>query len=193
MGEPRSLRADAVRNRARLLQVAYETFASDGLAVPIDEIARRAGVGPGTVYRHFPTKDALFAAIVADRLAHHTAYAGQMAERTEPGPAFFAFLDWVVREGGVDQGLMEALAGTGFDLATAVPEAEQEWLRAFERLLTAAQASGDVRSDLGVADLKSLVVGYQALLRHRADPAAADRLITMLNAGLVPPVRDDHA
>lgn len=182
----RKPRADAVRNRARLLQVAFDTFASDGLSVPIDEIARRAGVGAGTVYRHFPTKDQLFAAIISDRLAHHTSYARDVAARAGPGAAFFEFLDWVVREGGVDQGLMEALSGTGFDLAAAVPEAEAEWMEAFQRLLSAAQAAGDVRSDLDVADLKSLVVGYQTMLRHRGDPVAVDRLISLLHAGLVP-------
>jgi len=59
----RPLRADAARNRARVLEVAYDTFAAEGLSVPIDEIARRAGVGAGTVYRHFPTKDDLFLAV----------------------------------------------------------------------------------------------------------------------------------
>lgn len=62
------LRADAARNRARVLAVAYETMAAEGLAVPIDEIARRAGVGAGTVYRHFPTKGSLIGAVVQDRL-----------------------------------------------------------------------------------------------------------------------------
>ena len=65
---PNGLRADAARNRARVLKVAYETFAAEGLGVPIDEIARRAGVGAGTVYRHFPTKEDLYRAVVDDRL-----------------------------------------------------------------------------------------------------------------------------
>lgn len=182
----RKPRADALRNRARLVQVAFDTFAAEGLTVPVDEIARRAGVGAGTVYRHFPTKDLLFAAIISDRLAQHAAYAREVAARAQPGPAFFEFLDWVVREGGVDQGLMEALSGTGFDLAAAVPEAESEWVGTFGRLLTAAQAAGAVRDDVDVADLKSLVVGYQAALRYRNDPAAADRLIALLHAGLRP-------
>ena len=64
----RPLRADAARNRARVLEVAYQTFADEGLSVPIDEIARRAGVGAGTVYRHFPTKDDLYRAVIEDRL-----------------------------------------------------------------------------------------------------------------------------
>lgn len=62
------LRADAARNRARLIEVATRTFAQEGGQVPIQEIARRAGVGAGTLYRHFPTKEALFEAIIADRL-----------------------------------------------------------------------------------------------------------------------------
>ncbi len=69
MAQPaRPLRADAARNRARVLDVAYETFAAEGLSVPIDEIARRAGVGAGTVYRHFPTKESLFAAVIENRM-----------------------------------------------------------------------------------------------------------------------------
>jgi len=182
--QPRSLRADAARNRARLLQVAYDTFAADGLGVPVDEIARRAGVGAGTVYRHFPTKDQLFAAIVADRLAQHIEHARNLAARLDPGPAFLEFLGWVVREGGADQGLMDALAGTGFDLAAAVPDAEREWMRTLEQMLTAAQTAGAVRTDIDVHDLKSLLVGYQAMLRHRADPEGAGRLVAVMRAGL---------
>ena len=182
----RKPRVDAVRNRARLLQVTFDTLASEGLGVPIDEIARRAGLGAGTVYRHFPTKDLLFAAIISDRLARHTRHAQELAERLEPGPAFFEFLAWVVRDGGVDQGLMEALSGTGFDLSAAVPEAEREWMGALERLLRAAQAAGRVRDDLDVVDVKALVVGYQTALRHRGDAAAGDRLLGLLRTGLEP-------
>ncbi|WP_375426508.1 TetR/AcrR family transcriptional regulator [uncultured Friedmanniella sp.] len=189
----RKLRADALRNRARLLQVAFDTFAAEGLAVPVDEIARRAGVGAGTVYRHFPTKDLLFAAIISDRLSQHIAHAQEITARAAPGPAFFEFLDWTVREGGVDQGLMEALSGTGFDLAAAVPEAESAWVGTFGRLLSAAQAARAVRDDIDVADLKSLVVGYQAALRYRNDDHAADRLVDLLHAGLAPRPTDGTA
>ena len=69
-GRPaRPMRADARRNRARVLEAARAVFAEEGLAVPLDEIAARAGVGAGTVYRHFPTKEALFEAVVTDRIA----------------------------------------------------------------------------------------------------------------------------
>src|SRR6185437_6450260 len=86
MAQPaRPLRADAARNRARVLEVAYETFAADGLGVPIDEIARRAGVGAGTVYRHFPTKEDLFMAVVDSRLRHVIAAGHALLD--DPGPA----------------------------------------------------------------------------------------------------------
>ena len=89
----RPLRADARRNRARVLEVAQQVFAEEGLAVPIDEIARRAGVGVGTVYRHFPTKDALFEAIIVERLCAVGEAARELARRPGAGRAFFGFFD----------------------------------------------------------------------------------------------------
>ena len=87
----RPMRADAARNRAKVLAVAYETFAAEGIAVTVDEIARRAGVGPGTIYRHFPTKEALFTAVIEDRVRSFidTAHALLAAD---PGTALFEFL-----------------------------------------------------------------------------------------------------
>src|SRR6266545_3604820 len=73
-------RADAVRNRQRVLEAAKEAFAAEGLAVPLDEIARRAGVGAGTVYRHFPTKEALFEAVILDRVRKLVDYAESLAD-----------------------------------------------------------------------------------------------------------------
>ena len=81
----RPLRADAARNRARVLEVAYETFAAEGLAVPIDEIARRAGVGAGTVYRHFPTKEDLFRAVVDDRIRGIITWGRALLDDGAPG------------------------------------------------------------------------------------------------------------
>lgn len=91
MAEP-PLRADARRNRQRILDAARAAFAEAGRAVPLDEIAARAGVGPGTVYRHFPTKEALFQAVVAERVGDLVAEAQRLAGANDPGAAFFAFL-----------------------------------------------------------------------------------------------------
>lgn len=110
----RPLRADAVRNRDRVLRVAYETFASEGLTVPVDEIARRAGVGAGTIYRHFPTKEALYAAVVEHRLQEMSDRGRQLLSSGDPGEALFAFLRAMVLEWGAsDHVLIDALAGRG--------------------------------------------------------------------------------
>src|SRR6476469_7947322 len=118
MAQPaRPLRADAARNRARVLEVAYETFAADGLSVPIDEIARRAGVGAGTVYRHFPTKEDLYRAVVADRIEYLIDSGHALLRGDDPAEALFAFLrSMVLQWGAADQGLVEALAGVGIDI-----------------------------------------------------------------------------
>ncbi|HWL86935.1 MAG TPA: helix-turn-helix domain-containing protein, partial [Polyangiaceae bacterium] len=99
MSQKRPLRADALRNRQRVLEVAQAVFATEGLAVPIDEIARRAGLGVGTLYRHFPTKEALFEAIVVSRVQHSIDDARALADAADPGAAFFDFLVRVVDEG----------------------------------------------------------------------------------------------
>ena len=97
--QPRALRADAERNRQRVLQVAQELFATEGLAVPIDGIARRAGLGVGTLYRHFPTKEALFEAIVVGRMEQLVEAARAGARAHDRGGAFFGFLTRMVEEG----------------------------------------------------------------------------------------------
>src|SRR6201998_658210 len=187
MAEPaRPLRADAARNRARLLEVAYETFAAEGLSVPIDEIARRAGVGAGTVYRHFPTKEARHQAIIQDRMQHLVDDGYALLESAGPGEALFGFLrSMVLQWGATDRGLAEALAGSGIDIETSLPEAEEDFLRLLNDLLRAAQKAGRVRADVDVPDLKAIVVGTQAM--QAAKPDAAERLTEVVLDGLRAP------
>lgn len=154
----RPMRADAARNRARVLEVAYESFASDGLSVPIDEIARRAGVGAGTVYRHFPTKEALFAAVIEDRVQAVVASGRGLLDSVGPGEALFAFLREMVTMNAIDHGLVEALAGYGIDVNAAAPGAEAAFLELLGDLLASAQGAGTARRDVGVAEVKALLV-----------------------------------
>ncbi|MGO9511589.1 MAG: TetR/AcrR family transcriptional regulator [Mycobacterium sp.] len=168
----RPVRADAARNRARVLEVAYETFAADGLSVPIDEIARRAGVGAGTVYRHFPTKEALFQAVIADRMRHLIDDGRALLESERPGQALFTFLQSMVLQwGAADRGLVEALAGIGIEIDSAAPEAEDEFLSLLGDLLLAAQQADTARSDVGVPEVKALLVGCQAMQSYNAELA----------------------
>jgi AcrR family transcriptional regulator len=181
--QDRPLRADAARNRARVLEVAYGTFAAEGLSVPIDEIARRAGVGAGTVYRHFPTKDDLFRAVVDDRLRHIVDEGSALAQNEAPDQALFVFLrSLVLQFGATDRGLADALAGAGVDVETAMPETESAFLAILQSLLEAGQKSGTVRPDVDVADVKALLVG--CLEMQAAKPDAAERLTGVVLDGL---------
>ena len=91
--EARPLRADAQRNRTRILDAAEVVFAAEGIEVPVDTIAEKAGVGVGTLYRHFPTKEKLCEAILLERLAGLTEDARAQADAADPGAAFFGFLE----------------------------------------------------------------------------------------------------
>src|SRR4051794_2294618 len=90
--EPRPLRADARRNRERILDAAREGFAQEGHATQMDDVARRAGVGIGTVYRHFPTKDLLVGEIMRAKFRHHAEVARRWAQTADGWAAFEGFL-----------------------------------------------------------------------------------------------------
>ncbi len=177
----RPLRADAARNRARVLAVAYETFASEGVAVPIDEIARRAGVGPGTVYRHFPTKEALFQAVIEDRVRSIVA-AAETLLADDPGSALFDFLREMVRTAAVDHGMADALATYGVDIDQAAPGAEAAFVKVLTDLLAAGQRAGTVRADVGPAEVKALLMVCKSTQDHGA--GIADRVVAVIVDGL---------
>ena len=182
----RPLRADARRNRARILEVAFETFASEGLSVPVQEIARRAGVGTGTVSRHFPTKEQLFEAILVSRAARLVEEAERLAASTDPGAAFLEFFSFVVAEGAANRGMAEALAGAGFDLDALAGRGGFDVIGALGNLLIRAQDAGAVRDDIDAADVKALLSGCLAREQAAADPAARNRMIAVVSQGLRP-------
>jgi AcrR family transcriptional regulator len=184
MAQPtRKLRVDAARNRARVLDVAYETFAAEGLSVPIDEIARRAGVGAGTVYRHFPTKEALFAAVIENRMQRLVDDGHALLKTEGGGEALFTFLrSMVLHWGAADRGLVDALAGYGIDIACAAPRAEDAFKAMIGELLHAAQEAGTARRDIEMRDLKAILVGCQAMQSY--DSALAERATAVVIDGL---------
>jgi AcrR family transcriptional regulator len=179
---PRSLRADARRNRSLVLEAAIAAFAAEGLSVPVHEIARRAGVGTGTVSRHFPTKEALFEAIVSSIAERLVERARLLAATEEPGPALFAFLAAMVDEGAANRALSEAFAGTGFDMEAAASGAGHDVIDALSGLLDRAQRAGAIRTDVDTADLKALLVG--CLAREQGDDAARARMVAIVSRGL---------
>ncbi len=169
----RPLRADAQRNRIRVLEAAEAVFAAEGLSVPIDVIAEKAGVGVGTLYRHFPTKEKLFEAIVIERIATLAAEARCRLNSEDAGTAFFGFLEHLVAESGSKRDLIMALAGAGVEFEVVAADAKQELSSAIEGLLTRAQQAGAVRSDVTAAVVMSLVGGTCVAADHPGSEPAA--------------------
>ena len=186
MKRPRPLRADALRNRAHLLSIAREVFATRGLAVPIDAIAEKAGVGVGTIYRHFPTKEALFEAIIVDRLESLVAEARTLSSASDPATALLTFLGRMVSEGAVKKDLVEALSGSGVDVHQGRALGMGKDLRqALGALLVRAQEAGSIRSDVGVEEVLALVRGaFAASNGYPGGEKARARLSSMLFDGL---------
>jgi AcrR family transcriptional regulator len=190
MNPKRPLRADAERNRRRVLEVAQAVFAAEGLAVPIDEIARRAGLGVGTLYRHFPTKEELFAAIVVGRLEDLVAHGAALLDAPDPGGAFFGFLTKMVMEGAAKKDFMDALASTGIDLSKVVGPLKKEMGRVMTVLLERAQAQGTVREDVGIPEVLALVTGaFGQIDRYGGGPKGRERLLAIVLDGLRSPGR----
>jgi AcrR family transcriptional regulator len=166
-----------------VLAAAQEAFATEGLSVPLDEIARRAGVGAGTVYRHFPTKEALFEAIVLHRMQGMIAQVRDGADADDPGAAFYRTLTELVEQNSIKRDLVDALAGAGRDLTGPLSQARDEIRDALGTLLRRAQAVGAVRSDVDAIDLTTLLSAIFL--------AAGDRMpgtaLAVIRDGLRPP------
>ncbi|PBC83724.1 transcriptional regulator, TetR family [Streptomyces sp. 2224.1] len=184
-------RADARRNRALVLQAARFAFEEQGLGVPLGEIARRAGVGAGTVYRHFPSKEALFRATIVERIELFTDTARDLAEAPDPGAVFFRFLSSVVRLASRNKALCDALEAAGAGRFEPSPGVGQGFDDALEVLLGRAQEAGAVRRDVGIADLRALLVGCLSMERARAatgaEPGEQGRMTALMCDALRPP------
>jgi len=183
----RALRADARRNRARVLEAAEAAFASKGPSVSTEEIARDAGVGIGTVFRHFPTKEALLEAVVVGRLERLAAEAASLATAEDPGSAFFSFFASAVDRSATKIALADALAAAGLDVERAAAEVGRELRRTMGVLLGRAQAVGAVREDATVADVIALLVGASRAAEHAGwDRGVQTRTVAIMLDGLRP-------
>jgi AcrR family transcriptional regulator len=179
----RPLRADALRNRARILEAAETVFALEGIDVPVDLIAEKAGVGVGTLYRHFPTKEKLCEAVLLDRLAVLTVDAQALADADDPKAAFFDFLVHVVEEGEAKRDLMVAVMGAGLEHDIATDAVKDGLHDAIGVLLRRAQAVGAVRPDVTPEAVLSLV-GATCQATAHANAAPVSELLTIVCDGL---------
>ncbi|MFI7703939.1 TetR/AcrR family transcriptional regulator [Nonomuraea sp. NPDC049480] len=187
-GSDRELRADARRNRERVLRTAQQLFAAEGLGVSLDEIARRAGVGPGTVHRHFSTKEALYLAVATDQLKQLVAEAEELAAADDPA-ALFTLLSRMMANGAENAAVKSALAADEFDLRTAAPGVATDLTRHVAGLLDRAHAAGVVRHDLTAEELMALVAGAFAAIRHagaETSPKRSAHIAQLILDGLRP-------
>ncbi|MCU1490166.1 MAG: Transcriptional regulator, TetR family [Acidimicrobiaceae bacterium] len=184
----RPLRADAQRNRTKILEAAEAVFASDGIGVPVDEIARVAGVGVGTLYRHYPTKEALYEAIVLHHfeLLIEDTCAGLHSD--DPTATLFSLLERVVDETLNKRDLAEALNASGTDLKArpslkaAFGQLEAMWAE----LLGRAQALGTVRDDVQIQEIFALVGGVCTATERSGSSVDPRRLLAVVVDGLRP-------
>jgi AcrR family transcriptional regulator len=182
------MRADARRSRARLIEAATTAFASSGANAPLDDIARRAGVGIGTLYRHFPTRLDLQAAVYRSQVQTVCATADELMVTVSPDAAFSGWLRamaaYLATKRGLSRALIEAL-GKDSELMTSCWAAMRD---AADRLLTYAQESGAIRGDVAPHDVLRLV--HAIVMATEQAPQDTERLMSLMLDGLRPqPVR----
>jgi AcrR family transcriptional regulator len=178
------LRADARQNHARLLAAASEAFAEHGADAPLEDIARRAGVGIGTLYRHFPTRLDLQAAAFRNQVSVLCGKAEGLLDEGPRGHAFFAWIKalagYMTTKRGLSKALMEAL-GKDSEVMEACWAAMRDTT---ERTLTEAQQAALIRSDVGPIDVMRLVHGVVSGSEHAPDQTP--RLLSIMLDGLRP-------
>ncbi|AQZ62889.1 Transcriptional regulator, TetR family [[Actinomadura] parvosata subsp. kistnae] len=177
-------RADARRNREVVLRTAMRVFAEEGPEASLARIAQRAGVGAGTVYRHFPSKDVLLEAVLAEYLDALVAGAERWSARAAPGDALVGFLLDVIEKSAGRQYVCDALTGDRGWPRAVLAAAVRRFHEALERLLRDARQAGVIRADVRVDDLSALAVGGAALRAAHHDQDRGTRLVRLLLEGL---------
>ncbi|MCO6010655.1 TetR/AcrR family transcriptional regulator [Actinoallomurus purpureus] len=181
-------RADALRNRARVLEAAEAVFAEQGTTASTEQVARRAGVGVGTVFRHFPTKEVLLEAVFVAQLGRLATEADALMSAEDPGAAFFAFFARVVDHAATKNAFAAALAEAGVDVRATTAETGQELRRALGSLLDRAQEAGAVRRDIGLPEILTLLVGASQAAEHvGGDADVRARALAVIFDGLRAP------
>jgi AcrR family transcriptional regulator len=167
----RRLRADAQRNRDAILAAARQVFCDHGLEAPLEEIARRAGVGIGTLYRHFPARVALLDAVLADTVQAHVDVAERALEMEDPWEGFAFYLEQTGRLQAANRGLNDAM-GMRFPHTTKLEVARTRLFELVAQILDRAKQSGQLRADLTTEDL-ALVTWANARILQAGRAAGA--------------------
>lgn len=176
----RAQRADARRNRELILRAADEVLAVHGVDASVDEIAARAGVGVGTVYRNFPTKEALLQALLVARVEPLVVAAREGITADDPGEAFVAFLRRMSDELGACKALADTMVASGMDLHAAKREVFSDLLDAAGGLLQRAQKAGSVRADVSINDVSALMAGFSHADPSGMNPSQRSRCVDLV-------------
>lgn len=179
------LRADARRNRAMILTAAHEVFAEEGLEVQTQVVARRAGVAVGTVFRHFPTKEALIESVGAMQLRSVLKRCRQALEEADPPGAFERLVWHLTGQYQLYRAVPPALAN---DDSPEIEESRRELYELLGRTVALAQEGGRIRPDLELTDIMLLVTAcaHVAEGTARTDPALRKRFMTVVFDGMRP-------
>jgi AcrR family transcriptional regulator len=163
----RPLRADARRNREKIMASAAELFARLGTEAQMDQIAEHCGLGLGTLYRHFPTKEALLAAIVGQRFADLAGLARRAEQVEDPGEAFETLLRSYLESAEGDAAFQLALLGSGSEHRGSARAQKDEFRAVVSRIIDRAIAAGAVRADLTAADFPVITCGIMATMYYK--------------------------
>jgi AcrR family transcriptional regulator len=180
-----TLRRDAERNRQRILEAARLGFAQHGLGITLDEIARLAGVGVGTVYRRFPNKELLIDALFEDRVGDVSALAEAMLDEPDAWRALTTFLEGAVTLLASDRGLRELVLGSAYG-PERVARARSRVKPLVERLVARAQEAGDLRADMSATDFPLILFMIDAVVdaTREVEPQAWQRALGIVLDGL---------
>jgi AcrR family transcriptional regulator len=183
---PRKPRADAQRNRERILEVAKEVFPLSGANINLDDIAKRAGVGAGTLYRHFPTREALLEAVYRTEVEKLAAAEREFSEKMSPVEALRAwmllFVDYIATKQIIAAALNTLLGGPSKVFEASRAQA----IGAIHALVERAIESGDIRPDLDPLDLLRALIGVSNVASVPDWPQSARRLVDILILGSRP-------
>ena len=183
----RPLRRDAERNRQRILAAAAEVFTERGLDATLDDVARAAGVGVGTVYRRFPDKDSLVSELFRDRIDALVTVAEEACEAADPWRGLVDFLEYIASAMAGDQGLRQLMMFGTYD-RDQVCYARDRMRPVMTRLVERAQASGDLRPDFQATDVKMIAFMLASIAEYAAAviPQVWRRYLAILVDGLRP-------
>jgi AcrR family transcriptional regulator len=178
--QPKRLRVDAERNRARLLEAARAAFASGQASVTLEQVARDADVGIGTLYRHFPTREALVEALYRKELADLCASAGDLLEALAPDRALRAWMDRFAGYVRAKREMADALRAVFAAGSVTVSLAREQLTAAVQTILDAGIAAGTLRDDVRAEDIVATIVGMFTATSLAGGHEQLERMLDLL-------------